>query len=117
MSNDKHDPNRSNQDGSNSEKLDEQMSLACPSCGGTEFDFDQPKEVPAEQAKAAAGDSAEPEATTLLQCAKCGKEVTYGDLVSANAESVDQHVQDIGAEFAENLKANLQDAIKKLGFK
>ncbi|RYZ76264.1 MAG: hypothetical protein EOP05_05540 [Proteobacteria bacterium] len=92
-----------------SEKLDEQMSLSCPSCGGTEFDFDQPE--------AAADDSAEPEATTLLQCAKCGKEITYGDLVSANAESVDQHVQDIGAEFAENLKANLQDAIKKLGFK
>lgn len=88
----------------NTDKLDEQMSLECPKCQGIEFDFD------------AATEDAEPSDETLVQCVKCGEELSYGALVAANSESVNQHVQSIGEDFAKDLTANLHAAIEKMGF-
>lgn len=86
------------------EKLDEQMSLECPKCGGVEFVFDGENE------------DSEPTQDQVLQCVKCGHELMYSELILANADSVDQRVQEIGADFAKDLTQNLEDAIKKLGF-
>lgn len=89
------------------EKLEEQLELACPACGGIEFDFDADESASADD---------EPAPDQMLECVSCKKEITYGELLLANADGIDQHVQEIGEDFAKDLTKNLKDAAKKLGF-
>lgn len=96
------------------ETLEEQIDLKCPVCGGIEFDLDAPADASIE---ASDSESDEPADSEPLECASCGKKLTYGELVAANEATIDHRVQQMGADFAADLKKNLEDAIEKMGFK
>jgi uncharacterized Zn finger protein len=69
----------------NTDKLEEQVDLKCPSCGGIEFDLDA--ETEATDEAVLEDPNAEPAPETLLQCAQCGKVCAFfkRKLVSAGS--------------------------------
>ncbi len=100
------------------ETIEEQIDLKCPQCGGIEFDLDAPTNAQADAtAESAEPSFDEPGDSEPLECASCGKKLTYGELVAANEATIDDRVQQMGADFAADLKKNLEDAIHKMGFK
>ena len=87
---------------------EEQTRLACPDCGGVEFDMIS--------ASVADAQAEEPSADCRLECVECGTELTYGALVLANSEAVNSEMATLSAEFAKQLTDKLEIETKKLGF-
>jgi len=81
-----------------SDEYSRSIPLPCPTCGGTEYEFE--------------GDPQEP--TTLLKCTSCERELTRDELISENEGNVQQHASEmkeqIAKDFATKAKKRLQKA-------
>lgn len=81
----------------NASKYDQQLALACPTCGGKEFEFDA--------ATFAAGDSS-------ARCTTCDRQLTKDELVAENGEVIEEQVKEIGREIVSDFKSDLKRALK-----
>ncbi len=77
-----------------------QVGLACPTCGCTEFESEQPK------------DNEEYADDWPFTCAHCGRTFTRKELIEANAESIDAAVDDMKDEIVEAAEKELKKAFK-----
>lgn len=76
------------------EKYDRSVELICPTCGSTQFEYDE-------------HDDAVP-----MTCASCSLSVSRSDLIAANGENIGVHVEQITGEVVADLKKQLQQAFK-----
>lgn len=81
----------------NEEKYNRHVSLLCPTCGGSMFEFDQGVD----------------ETIELAKCASCGREITKDELIHENSESLSEHVKEIGAEAVKDIANELRKSLKK----
>ena len=81
-------------------KYDRNISLQCPTCGCTEFEFEESVETD----------------TNPVKCARCGRELKKDELIRENSENISEHVKEIGDEvvkdFGKKLKENLRKAFR-----
>ncbi len=57
------------------EKLERQINLLCPTCGGDQFEYD----------------TGDPQNAALFTCASCGREIQREDLLDENQELISNH--------------------------
>lgn len=77
-----------------------EVGLACPTCGCTEFESEQP------------GKDEEYTDDWPFTCAHCGRTFSRKELIEANAESIDAAVDDIQDEIVEAAAKELKNALK-----
>lgn len=84
----------------NTDKYSRNVSMQCPTCGNTEFAFEQ-------------DDAGE---ISLIRCPSCNREITKDELIRENEENINIHAEEMGNEikkdFAGELKNRLQNAFK-----
>lgn len=76
------------------QQYDRSISMQCPTCGGTEFEFESK-------------DDSQP-----IKCPACGFTTTKDDLIEANRENIDVHVDEIKEQVLSDLTKSLKDAFK-----
>lgn len=74
------------------DEFDRSVSLDCPICGYTRFQFSD---------------------DDIVVCEDCGHKSTKSDLVEANYERIQQAIKQIGAEAVNQAKSKLSRAINK----
>ena len=81
-------------------KYSRNISIHCPTCGNTEFEFDQENH----------------DDTSIYRCVSCDRELTKAELLRENEENIHIHTKEIGNEItkdlAKELKRSLQNAFK-----
>lgn len=77
-----------------------EVGLACPTCGCTEFESEQP------------GEGEDYTDNWLFTCAHCGRVFSRKELIEANAESIDAAVDDMQGEIIEAAARELKSAFK-----
>ncbi|MFC3716317.1 hypothetical protein ACFONC_09140 [Luteimonas soli] len=75
-------------------KYDRSIELRCPTCGGTQFEFDDADD------------------TASVKCTSCSLVISREDLISANGDNIGAHVEQIKDDVAADLRKQLQDAFK-----
>ena len=78
-------------------KYDRNVPLICPTCAGSQFEFDD--------------EDARPEAT--VRCTSCGREMTRDELLCENSENVQEHVKEIGGEVVQDIAEEMRKSLKK----
>lgn len=80
-----------------SEKYDRNISLLCPTCGATHFEYE----------------SGENEAIEIVKCASCGRVLTKDELLNENSENIQEHVSEITEQATKDIVKEFQDSLKK----
>lgn len=78
----------------NAEKYARNVSLLCPTCGQSQFEFD---------AENLQDDS-------IVKCTSCQLTFTKAQLVEANSENISGHVTEIGKELTHDLRKEFRKA-------
>jgi hypothetical protein len=73
------------------DKYGRYVELACPTCGGTQFEH---------------GSDIEND-TAQVRCIGCDRTFSKDELIAANAENIDGHVREVGSEIIKDLKKDL----------
>lgn len=73
------------------EKYNVSITMICPTCGGTQFEFEDQSED-----------------STPVKCPTCKREFTKGELIEFNSENISAHVEEIGTEVAKDLGDELR---------
>lgn len=76
------------------QKYDRTISMQCPTCGGTEFESES-------------DDDSRP-----VRCPACGLTATKDELIQANQEKIDAHVDEIKDELLKDVAKSLKDAFR-----
>ena len=79
------------------DKYSRQISLLCPTCGCSEFEFDEGTVQTGELAK----------------CASCGREMTKDELIRENSENISEHAKEVGQGVVRGLAKELRTSLKK----
>jgi uncharacterized Zn finger protein len=77
------------------EKHNRTVVLRCPTCGSDQFSHEG-AETPEQ----------------IVTCASCGLKMTRDDLIRANAENIDLHVEEMGKEIADDFRKELAKAFR-----
>jgi len=81
-------------------KYSRNVPIHCPTCGNTEFEFDESND----------------DDSSIYRCVSCDRELTKAALIRENAENIDIHTKEIGKEIVKDLegefKKSLQNAFK-----
>jgi predicted nucleic acid-binding Zn-ribbon protein len=80
-----------------SANYDRQIRLTCPTCGGTQFEFDEATD---------ADDQA-------VKCAQCNRETTRRALIDDNSENINAHISEIGDEIVKDIGKELSKSLGK----
>lgn len=75
-------------------KYDRSVELHCPTCGGTNFEYEE-------------HDEAAP-----VKCAGCGLITSRSDLIAANGENIGAHIEQITKEASADLVKQFKNAFK-----
>lgn len=78
-------------------KHDRNVRMLCPTCGGTEFSYEQDITVSMAAAK----------------CLICGRELTKDDLLRENSENVSLHVEDLKKDVLPDAVKQVKEALQK----
>lgn len=81
----------------NPEKYNRNINMLCPTCGSSDFLYEQGSDQTIE----------------LMTCALCGREFTKDELMQENSENINEHLSEIKAEVSKDLVKELQDSFKK----
>lgn len=84
--------------------LSVQVTLSCPTCGGTEF------------AETSGQDQGSADERYFI-CAHCEAAISRDQLIEANSESIDATIQDMGDDIISALSKDLKKALKRKGWK
>ncbi|WP_024591672.1 MULTISPECIES: ECs_2282 family putative zinc-binding protein [unclassified Pseudoalteromonas] len=79
------------------EKYQRSIGLQCPTCGCTDYEYEQGVD----------------ETIELAKCASCGRELTKDELVHENSENIQEHVSEIGKKVTEDLAKELKASLKE----
>lgn len=81
-------------------KYDRNVSLHCPTCGGTQFEYDDGIN----------------DAHKSVHCISCDREMTKDELIHENSENIEEHLSEIGKkvrdDFAKEMRKRLMKAFK-----
>ena len=69
------------------EKYNRKVGLLCPTCGCTQFEFEEGVDQTIEIAK----------------CASCGRRLTKDELIQENSENISEHIKEIGGQVMNDL--------------
>lgn len=83
-------------------KYNRSIPVHCPTCGSSTFSSDD--SVPDEDSK-------------VMTCAACGREITKAELLAANAENVEAHLDEVKTQVLKDVEKQLKDAFKGFGRK
>lgn len=81
----------------NPEKYTRNVSLLCPTCGCSDFAYDEGVD----------------EMIQLMTCASCGRELNKDELIHENSENIDAHLSDLKKEVTKDLADELRKSLKK----
>jgi len=81
----------------NEEKYQRRISLHCPTCGSTQYEFSCGVD----------------ETIELVKCASCGRELTKDELLRENSENIHEHVREISEQVKEDVAKELRESLKK----
>jgi len=79
-----------------SEKYNRSITLLCPTCGGTMFEFEHGVD----------------ETIEIATCVKCGRELLKDELIRENEENISEHVEEIGKEVVKDMADELRKSFK-----
>ena len=80
-------------------KYDREIQLQCPTCGGTQFEYDNETISSNEQ---------------TVKCVQCTRETTKQALFDENTENINAHVSQVGNEVVKDLSKELNKTLKKI---
>jgi len=78
-------------------KYNRSLSLLCPTCGATSFEYEHGVD----------------ETIELARCASCGRELTKDELIHENSENLQEHAREIAQEAAKDMADELRKSLKK----
>ncbi|WP_423209418.1 ECs_2282 family putative zinc-binding protein [Proteus mirabilis] len=81
----------------NPEKYNRSISLLCPTCGCSDFSYED------------GGD----ETIQVMTCASCGREFNKDELIQENSENIDEHLSEIKEEVLKDVQDELHKSLKK----
>jgi uncharacterized Zn finger protein (UPF0148 family) len=81
----------------NPDKYNRSISLMCPTCGSSDFRYDDEVDI-SEQ---------------IFTCASCDRELTRDELEQENAENIEEHFKDIQKQVTEDLKKDISKIFSK----
>ncbi|WME83654.1 ECs_2282 family putative zinc-binding protein [Stenotrophomonas maltophilia] len=81
----------------NTEKHSRSITLTCPTCAGTQFEYDE----------------AETSSEAPMKCAGCERVLTRDELEEANAENISEHLKEFKRDITPDLRKHLRDTLKK----
>lgn len=79
------------------EKYNRSVSLLCPTCGCTQFSYDEGAD----------------ETIQVMTCASCEREFNRDELIRENSENIDGHLSEIKKEVTKDLTAEIRKSLKK----
>ena len=85
--------------------LSVQVPMCCPTCGCTEFKYEEP------------GSGEDFTDDWPFTCAHCGRTFSRAELIEANTESIDATIQDMGDDIVAAAAKELEKAFKKQGWR
>ena len=81
----------------NNDKYSRNIELRCPTCGGSQFEYDD--DIDADHA--------------IVRCIGCDRTMTKDELIKENAENIDEHAKEIGKEAMDDLAKKMKKDLKK----
>lgn len=78
------------------EKHNRNVSLLCPTCGCTQFEYEKGVD----------------ETIEIVKCASCSRELTKDELIQENSENISEHVREIGSQVLEDFAKELKESLK-----
>lgn len=75
------------------DKYTRSVTLICPTCGGTQFEFESP-----------------PTDETLVKCNTCKREFTKSELIELNSESISEGVKEMGQDVLKDIRDEMKRA-------
>ncbi|WP_086930572.1 ECs_2282 family putative zinc-binding protein [Agarilytica rhodophyticola] len=81
----------------NSEKYNRSIRLLCPTCGCSDFSYDEGAD----------------ETIQIMTCALCERELNKDELIQENSENIDEHLSEIKKEVTEGIADELRKSLKK----
>jgi len=81
----------------NPDKYNRSISLLCPTCGCSEFSYDEGVD----------------ETIQVMTCASCGRELNKDELIRENSENIDEHLSEIKKEATKDIADELRKSLKK----
>jgi len=79
------------------EKYNRSVSLLCPTCGCTQFSYDEGAD----------------KTIQVMTCASCEREFNRDELIRENSENIDEHLSEIKKEVTKDLTAEIRKSLKK----
>jgi predicted RNA-binding Zn-ribbon protein involved in translation (DUF1610 family) len=79
------------------EKYNRNVSLLCPTCGCTQFEFGKGVD----------------ETIEIAKCASCGRKLTKDELIQENSENISEHMREIGSQVTKYLAKEMKESFKK----
>ena len=78
------------------EKYKRDVTLVCPTCGGTQFEYDKGVD----------------ETIEIVKCASCSRELTKDELIQENSENISERVKEMGSQVLEDFTKELKESLK-----
>ncbi len=79
------------------DKYGRSVTLLCPTCGGSQFAYDEGSD----------------EIMGIVKCASCDREMTKDDLIQENREIISENAKEIGHEVVRDLAHERKKSLKK----
>ncbi len=79
------------------EKYNRSISLLCPTCGCSQFSYDEGVN----------------ETIQVMTCASCGREFNRDELIRENSENIDEHLSEIKKEVTKDFTDEIRKSLKK----
>jgi predicted nucleic acid-binding Zn-ribbon protein len=80
-------------------RYDSNVTLLCPTCGGTQFEYND-DEIHDDHA--------------TVRCVTCNREMTKDELIHKNSENIEEHISEISKESVDDLARELKKTFKKV---
>lgn len=80
------------------EKYNRQITLLCPTCGGTQFEHDDENT----------------DDDKIFKCASCQREITKSDLLREKEENISTHVDEVKKEIIGDVEREIQRELSGL---
>jgi predicted RNA-binding Zn-ribbon protein involved in translation (DUF1610 family) len=78
------------------EKYNRQVTLLCPTCGNSQFQYE------------------EDEQNSAVICVSCKRELTRDELIHENSEAISNNINEMGNEIVKDTAKKLRDIFKRL---
>jgi uncharacterized Zn finger protein (UPF0148 family) len=79
------------------EKYNRNLSLLCPTCGCTQFEYEKGVDETIEK----------------VRCARCGRMLTKDELIQENSENISENIKEIGDQVVKDLAKELKESLRK----